>query len=104
VRPAPPEKAATSHPTLLKAIAREVKKRGGIPEIGDNGIDVQNFYRVNEVEETCAPYMVNISKGASLFEIGGFRIPISRSFVEAAIFIKVTEPTHYHPTFYRINS
>lgn len=89
VRPAPPEKAATTHPALLKAIAEEVIKRGGTPWMGDNGIDVQNLYRVTEVEQTCAPYMVNISKGASLFEIGGFRVPISRSFVGADIFINV---------------
>ena len=89
VRPAPPEKAATTHPSLLKAIAEEVNKRGGIPWIGDNGIDVPNLYRVTEVERTCAPFMVNISGGAKLFEIGGFRVPISRSFVEADIFINV---------------
>ena len=89
VRLAPPEKAVTTHPFLLKAIAEEVKRRGGLPRIGDNGIDVQNLYRVTGVEKTCASYMVNISRSASLFEIGGFRVPISRSFVEADIFINV---------------
>ncbi len=87
--PVPPEKAVTSHPALLKVIAEEVKKRGGTPWIGDNGIDVPNLYRKTEMEPTCAPYMVNISKGASLFEIGGFRVPISRALLEADIFINV---------------
>ncbi|MCJ7494726.1 MAG: DUF362 domain-containing protein, partial [Deltaproteobacteria bacterium] len=31
VMPAPPEKAATTHPALLRTIAEEVKKRGGTP-------------------------------------------------------------------------
>ena len=89
VRAVPPAKAATTHPFLLKAIAEEVKRRGGSPRIGDNGIDVQNLYRLTEVEKTCAPYMVNISKGAGLFAIGGFQVPISRSFTEADFFINV---------------
>lgn len=89
VRPAPPEKAATTHPVLLKAIAEEVKKREGIPQIGDNGIDVQSLYRVTGVEKICSPYLVNISRGASLFQVGGFQVPISRSIVEADLFINV---------------
>jgi len=89
VEAAPPEKAVTTHPALLKAIAKEVKRRGGTPRIGENGIDVQNLYRITGVGKTCAPYMVNISKGASLFDIGGYRVPISRFILDADIFISV---------------
>ncbi|MBI5968392.1 MAG: DUF362 domain-containing protein [Deltaproteobacteria bacterium] len=89
VRPAVPEKAATTHPALVKAIAEEVKRGGGRPWIGDNGIDIQTLYEVTEMEKTCAPYMVNISKEAKLFEIGGYRVPISSFFVDMDIFINV---------------
>ncbi len=89
VEAAPPEKAITTHPVLLAAIAEEVKRRGGTPWIGDNGIDVQNLYRITGVEKTCGAYLVNISKGASLFDVSGFKVPISRFFLEADIFINV---------------
>ena len=89
VRAAPPEKAATTHPALLKEIAEQVKRRGGTPSMGDNGLDIQNLYRVTGVEPACAPYIVNISNRATLFQIGGFEVPISRSFLEADIFISV---------------
>ena len=89
VRHLSPSKAATTHPALLRTIAEEVQRRGGTPWIGDNGIDVQDLYRVTEMEKTCAPYMVNISRGASLLEIGGFQVPISKTFLEADIFINV---------------
>ncbi len=86
---APPEKAVTTHPALLKAVAEEVERRGGIPWIGDNGMDIRNLYRVTGLEESCAPYMVNISKGARVFEISGYQVPLSKLFVEADVFISV---------------
>jgi uncharacterized protein (DUF362 family)/ferredoxin len=89
VMAAPPEKAATTHPALLRAIAQEVERRGGTPWIGENGIDIQNLYRVTGVEEACGPYLVNISKAATLYEIGGFKVPVSRKFLEADLFINV---------------
>jgi len=89
VMSSPPEKAATTHPALVRAIAEEVQRRGGRPWIGDNGIDVQTLYRVTGMEKTCGPYMVNISKEARLFEIGGYPVPISRFFADTDIFISV---------------
>ncbi len=89
VMAAPPEKAVTTHPAILRAVAEEVEQRGGTPWIGENGIDVQNLYRVTGVEEVCAPYLVNISKAATMCEIGGLRVPISRKFLEADLFISV---------------
>jgi uncharacterized protein (DUF362 family)/Pyruvate/2-oxoacid:ferredoxin oxidoreductase delta subunit len=85
----PPEKAATTHPALVKEIAEEVQRKGGRPWIGDNGIDIQTLYRVTGMEKTCGPYMVNISKEARLFEIGGYPVPISRFFLDTDIFISV---------------
>ncbi len=89
VRSSATEKAATTHPALVKAIAEEVQRKGGRPSIGDNGIDVQTLYRVTGMEKTCGPYMVNISKEARLFEIGGYQVPISRFFADTDIFISV---------------
>ena len=89
VRSSAPEEAATTHPALARAIAEEVQRKGGRPWIGDNGIDVQTLYRVTGMEKTCGPHMVNISKEARLFEIGGYRVPISRFFAETDIFISV---------------
>jgi uncharacterized protein (DUF362 family)/ferredoxin-like protein FixX len=89
VRSSAPEKAATTHPALVKAIADEVQRQGGRPWIGDNGIDVQNLYRVTGMEKNCGPYMVNISKGARLFEIGGYQVPVSSFFADTDIFISV---------------
>ena len=85
----PPEKAATTHPSLVKAIAEEVQRKGGRPWIGDNGIDVQTLYRTTGMEKTCGPHMVNISREARLFEIGGYPVPISRFFADTDIFISV---------------
>ncbi len=89
VRHEPPEKAVTTHPLLLRAIAEEVKRRGGKPYIGDNGTDVRNLYRITGVEKECAPFMVNISKAARLLEIGGFQVPISRFILDAEVYISV---------------
>ena len=89
VRSSAPEEAATTHPALVRAIAEEVQRKGGRPWIGDNGIDVQTLYRVTGMEKTCGPYMVNISKEAKLFEIGGYGVPISRFFADTDIFISV---------------
>jgi uncharacterized protein (DUF362 family)/Pyruvate/2-oxoacid:ferredoxin oxidoreductase delta subunit len=89
VRSSAPEEAVTTHPALVRAIAEEVQRKGGRPWIGDNGIDVQTLYRVTGMEKTCGPYMANISKEARLFEIGGYRVPISRFFTDADIFISV---------------
>ncbi|KPK92416.1 MAG: hypothetical protein AMJ94_05025 [Deltaproteobacteria bacterium SM23_61] len=89
VVPSPPEMAATTHPALIRAIAEEVQRKGGRPGIGDNGIDVQTLYRVTGMEKACGPYMVDISREARLFEIGGYPVPISKFFVDSDIFISV---------------
>jgi uncharacterized protein (DUF362 family)/ferredoxin len=89
VMAAPPDKAATTHPALLRAVAEEVERRSGTPWIGENGIDIENLYRVTGVEEACGPYLVNISKAATMYEIGGFKVPISRKFLDADVFINV---------------
>lgn len=89
VKAVEPEQATTTHPALLRAIAEEVERRGGRPGIGENGIDVRNLYRVTGIEQACAPWAVNISNAASLFEIGGYQVPISRYILDADVFISV---------------
>jgi uncharacterized protein (DUF362 family)/Pyruvate/2-oxoacid:ferredoxin oxidoreductase delta subunit len=89
VRADVPEKALTTHPAVIQAVAQEVQRRGGKPWVGENGLGVQNLYQVTGMEKYCAPYMVNISKGAKLFEIGGYQVPISKFFTEADVFISV---------------
>ena len=34
--PKPPEAAVTTHPSVIKAMVREVKRAGGIPMVGDS--------------------------------------------------------------------
>jgi uncharacterized protein (DUF362 family)/Pyruvate/2-oxoacid:ferredoxin oxidoreductase delta subunit len=45
--PYPPEKAVTTHPALVEAVARLVKDAGGMPSIGDS----PGFYKFSRVAE-----------------------------------------------------
>lgn len=89
VSPEPPDKALTTHPSIIRAIAEEVQRRGGEPWVGDNGLDVDTLYEKTGIQDVCATYTKNISDRAEMCQVGRYGVPISKALFEADVFINV---------------
>jgi len=91
-----PAQAVTTHPEVLRAIIRLVRKAGGQPMVGDSPASVTKLETVWEktgmktlCEEEETP-LLNLEKGGSrTFEIDGLSVNISRPVLEADVVINV---------------
>lgn len=81
--PSGPEKAVTTHPEFVRAVAREVKKAGGYPFIGDSPIGrfsrrtLKNGYRVTGIEEMAGEEQIPLNYDTGVKKLGisgGIRI------------------------------
>lgn len=77
--PNEPEKAVTTHPEFVRAVAREVKKAGGTPFIADSPIgrfsrrSLKKGYRVTGIEEMAKEeqILLNYDTGTKKLSISG---------------------------------
>jgi len=91
-----PEQAVTTHPEVLRAIIRLVRKAGGRPSVGDSPASVTKLDLVWEktgmkalCEEEDTP-LLNLEKGGSrTFGIDGLSVSIARPVLEADVVINV---------------
>ena len=85
---ADPERAITTHPSILKAILEVVRHYGGKPIVGDNGMRPKSG-EIPGMNEACGQYLKNIGASSVLKNIGGYEVPISADVLEADFIINV---------------
>ena len=102
-----PERAVTTHPEVIRALIRWVRKRGGIPSVGDSPANVTKTDSVWErtgmlavCQEESVP-LVNLEKaGSQRFEVGEVSFSVARPVLETDVLISVPKvKTHMLTVF-----
>lgn len=86
----PPEAAVTTHPSVVKAVARLVKEAGGVPIVGDSPA----IGSARKVAEKCGVLQVCLEEGAELVELKDLVIkenPQGRKFKRLEVAREVLE-------------
>ena len=92
-----PARAITTHPVLVEAVAREVRRCGGIPYIGDSpGGAIRGIKRVwvntgmEEMAERAGIELVNFeASGSKGIDFGRYTFFISKPVLEADVIINI---------------
>lgn len=91
-----PDDAVTTHPELVRAIIRQVKRAGGIPRVADSPANAVQLARVWErtgIGAVCAQEdteLINLEKaGSTRIHSHGFDLMIARPVLEAPVIINV---------------
>ncbi len=91
-----PEEAVTTHPELVRVIARLVKKAGGTPEVADSSaspVKTENVWRKTGIQQICDEEhirLISLEKCGSVeFNEGGYRYSIARPALECDVLINV---------------
>ena len=91
-----PEQAVTTHPEVVRAIIRQVKKSGGVPTVADSPASAVRLQQVWEktgfralCEEESIP-LLNLEKaGSRSFSVDGCAFNIAQPFLDADVVINV---------------
>ncbi len=89
--PHPPEDAVTTHPEVVRALARIAKKCGGIVSLGDSpggyGYNIDEILETSGIKKVADEEDIEIKKFSASRFIDG--IPISRHILEADLIISI---------------
>lgn len=91
-----PDEAKTTHPELIKALIRHLKRRGAKVRVGDspaNVCDLERVWKETGMAEVCAEEqveLVNFEKaGSEPFTVGNFSFNIARPVLDAEMIVSV---------------
>lgn len=103
-----PEKAITTHPTVIGAIIKAVKQAGGVPFVGDSpggfAGNVGRHWKVTGIEKVCNQLNTEIlnfeASGVYERDVNGFKYHIARPVLDMDFVINVPKiKTHGLTTF-----
>ncbi len=102
-----PEQATTTHPEIIRAIIREVKECGAIPEVGDspaNITKISELWDKTGIKKVCEEENVKLlnfeHSGADTLNIYGIKVSIAKPVLDADVVISIPKvKTHVLTTY-----